>query len=523
MPDSARHRNLIGCVLRPIVGQLALAGLLTMPFSNKLVTSIKSSHCTQSRLIMDFRSERGRKEVQDWYDHQGGNTRFTLLEYRKYKDGRLKHEFIAVRLDKKTICRFDRRPHAGEGGYSLRDGVAFAEDSAHVLFSSETEYTELMERTEVLLSIKLPHGEDLGVILAVCEGIQTHVKAATYSLMQYNCYFFSWMIMAAMARRACNWETIILSKAGWDGILQASFACVFSTSNQHAGEPKTTRPQRNGMKQWFGRVFTRRHSQAVSPDSASLLTTPSGIEILRDALLSAYSDSHNTIQRVPRTLLLRSQLGPALNKELSRIESSIFSSAKLTVALMKVRSGKNRMWQYFDGHLNVASRASAKILCTQDHPAAGSKSNYWKEVWRQAWDEAILPRRRIGNFVIVVSQEGMPNSAYIRDKTMEEWKNAWDEIDQLSVQYAAIITAIITRIMMEQLVFGGNFWDESVSKQPATPSLQEFIRERMHEHFEMVDRFGFGSSQELIASAEEAMYEVWVISLRIIESRGLRS
>ena len=63
--------------------------------------------------------------------------------------------------------------------------------------------------------------------------------------------------------------------------------------------------------------------------------------------------------------------------------------------------------------------------------------------------------------------------------------------------------------------------DAGKSVQP--PSLQEFLRSRMHDHFDMVDKFGFGSFEELITTAEEGMCEIWVAVLGIIESDRYRA
>ncbi|KDN47912.1 hypothetical protein RSAG8_03332, partial [Rhizoctonia solani AG-8 WAC10335] len=517
MTNLTRRRSLMGYILRPIAWQLALASRLAAPSSNKLITSVKSSHCTQSRFIMDFHSDEGRKEVQEWYKYQGVNTRFTLLEYRKIKDGRVKHEFIVVRLNRNTICRFDRRPHDGERGYVLRDGGASAEDSAHVLSSFETEYKELMQQTEVLLTIKLPRGEDLGFILTVCEGIQTHAKASVYSLMRYNCYFFSWMIVAAVARSTYNWETVVLSKAGWDDILRTSLTRIFPTSDQSRGELKTTLPQRAGMRRWLA-IVSKPYLRSKVSNSA----TPFDIESFRDALISAYSNSHDSIQRIMRMLLLRSQLGFALKKELRCVELSGLLSARLAASRKRTISQLDLEFQAksyppLQKPLYNASHAAAKMLM-QEPPAESTNNNSWEEAWKNAWPES---RRRIAPATIYnLSPEA-------RERAMKEWKSSWDEINGQSAHYATVFTETITTIMMDQLtdmdlehlVFGDNIQYHSGSGQPkGHSSLQGFIRSRMQDHFEMVDRFGFGSFQELITTAEVAMCEIWVASLDIMDS-----
>ncbi|KAH7336922.1 hypothetical protein B0J17DRAFT_447930 [Rhizoctonia solani] len=314
------NHSIVGYALRPFVQHLALASRFITPSTNKLITSMNASHCSQSRFLLDFRTDEGKANAQNWYKRQGRNTRFTLLEYRKDKRGQVKHEFIVVWLNSTTLCRFDRRARDDKRGHVLKEGGAPADDSAHVLSSFETEYRELLEKTEVLLTIKLPHGEDLGVILSICAGIQIHAKASAYSLLQYNCYFFAWMITAAVARRTYNWETDAISKEGWDDILRTSLTKVF--------EPEI--PRRPGLKSKLSRVFIKSRTKSSTGTNSS--GNPANVERFRYELLSQYSDSYRAIEKILPKLLLRSQLGSVLKKELSHIESDGISSVKRVIA-----------------------------------------------------------------------------------------------------------------------------------------------------------------------------------------------
>ncbi|CAE7067127.1 unnamed protein product [Rhizoctonia solani] len=543
----------MGYVLRPIAWQLALVSRLAAPSSNKLITAAKSSHCTQSRFILDFRTKEGQEKVQAWYKYQGAKTRFTHLEYRKVKHGQIKHEFIVVRLSNTTLCRFDRRPQDKERGLVLLDEGAPAEDSVHVLSSFETAYEDLMRETEVLLTINLPRGEDLSFILAVCEAIQTHGEASAYNLMRYNCYFFSWMIVAAVSRSTCDWDTVVVSEDGWGGILQTSFEHVFQ------GEKKAIPPQRGGIREWFGRTVGKLHLRRKPPSNIGLFGAPSrwAIETFRGALLTAYSNLRGDVQRTLRTLLLRSQLYTALKKELHSMESSGFLSAKLAVTANQVELPRQHTSSMCHGgsyscrlcqSLTSASRASAEILSAKKH-AGGSASNStreklwgdaggyagrytWENAWENAWEDAQGDTRRIAARLAERGDIAHPSrwlpSEWDKNIARIQWKNAWDEVDALSVQYTTTVTQTIATTMLaqltdvgpEQLIFGDNVlqFRKSSGSSKGPPSLQEFIRNRMQDHFEMVDKFGFGSFQELITTAEEAMCEIWIASLEIIDS-----
>ncbi|CAE6415623.1 unnamed protein product [Rhizoctonia solani] len=537
MSDLLRLRILTGYVLRPLLRQLVSAGRLSFPSTNRLIAS---SPRTQSRFILDFRSDKGRADVQNWYKYQGCNTRFTLLEYRKDIHGRVRHEFIVVWLDGATLCRFDRRARDEERSYALRDEGVPAEDSVHVLSSFETEYIELMSRTEVLLSIELPQGEDLCFILAVCEGIQTHAKAAAYNLMRYNCYFFSWMIVAAVARRTYNWESVVLSRQGWDDIIRASL-----TIGQH-NETKFTPSQHPGVRLQFGRIAFKLNTRPQRNDN-SLINASHGttaIDTFRDALISRFSESHGTIERVLPKLLLRFQLGCVLKKELCRIQSSSFFLARCTVAENRIRD----KWPFDIGFayrynlkaLKRASLCAAKIFSTNANAEDKSTKDLLRELesaWKHALRAFMTPGFKLqpiwsfdddddedGDFVFISTKEATDWEDGSR-MIMKEWESAWDECDTLVVQYAETTTSTImdmilerlTDVPPEQLKFGDNSKRPLGSDQFKTPSLQEFIRIRMQEHFEMVDIFGFGSFQELIATAEEAMCEIWEATVNIAE------
>ncbi|KAF8685712.1 hypothetical protein RHS04_00634 [Rhizoctonia solani] len=527
----------MGYVLRPLVRQLVSAGRLSFPSTNRLIAS---SPRTQSRFILDFRSDKGREEVQNWYKYQGRSTRFTLLEYRKDIHGRVRHEFIVVRLDDTTLCRFDRRACDEERGYALRDEGVPAEDSAHVLSSFETEYKDLMARTEVLLSIELPQGEDLCFILAVCEGIQTHAKAAAYNLMRYNCYFFSWMIMAAVARRTYNWESVALSRQGWDDIIRATL-----TTGQHNGI-ELILPQQPGVKLQLGRIAFKLNTRSQR-NASSLLGANDGIsaiDIFRHALISRFSESHGAIEKVLPKLLLRSQLGCVLKRELCRIQSSSFFLARCTVAENKIRD----KWPFDIGFayrynlkaLKKASLCAAGIFAANANAEDKQTGDLLRELesaWKHALRAFMAPGFKLqpiwsfdddddedGDFVFISTKEVTDWEGGSR-MIMKEWETGWDECDTLVAQYAETTTSTIMAMILErltdvppeQLNFKDSSKRSSGSDQSKNPSVQEFIRTRMQEHFEIVDMFGFGSFQKLITTAEEAMCEIWEASLSIIE------
>ncbi|CCO29159.1 hypothetical protein BN14_03163 [Rhizoctonia solani AG-1 IB] len=334
MPELLRRRrSLMGYVLQPLVCHPR----------------------TQSRFILDFHSDKGRADVQNWYKYQGRNTRFTLLEYRKDMYGRVRHEFIVVRLDDTTLCRFDRRARDEERGYALRDEGVPAEDSAHVLSSFETEYKELR-----------------------CTVAENRIRN-------------KWPFDIGFAYR---YDLKALKKAS------LCAAGIFAT-NANA-EDKATK------------------------------------DLLRE-LESTWKHA------------LRALMAPGFKLQ--------------------------PIWSFDDDN-----------------------------------DEDEDPD---GDFVFISTKEAADWEDGSRMIT-KEWESAWDECDTLVAQYAETATSTImamilerlTDVLPEQLRFGDGVKRSLGLDQSNNPSVQDFIRIRMQEHFEMVDMFGFGSFQELIATAEEAMYVI---------------
>ncbi|KAF8594933.1 hypothetical protein BDV93DRAFT_458039, partial [Ceratobasidium sp. AG-I] len=121
-------------------------------------------------------------KTQEWYESQPSKT-FKYIQYRKEREAPFYHEFIVVELDNDTVCRFDRR---GDGILDLlKDGP---------------DYKAMNEKSDLLLRIHFPKGEDLLTVLAICYCVQKDEDARAYTLTKYNCYFLSWTIITATAR-----------------------------------------------------------------------------------------------------------------------------------------------------------------------------------------------------------------------------------------------------------------------------------------------------------------------------------
>ncbi|KAG8796354.1 hypothetical protein FRC12_000071 [Ceratobasidium sp. 428] len=139
-----------------------------------------------------------RGSTVEWYQSQP-TTKFTGVQHRKERSGPFFHEFIVIELDNDTVCRFDRRgdPRTRANAFTT-EGIT-AEDTVHVIQKHETHYDEIHNTSDLLPQINLPDSKDLGIILRACYIIQLSEATRSYTLLEYNCYFFSWMILATVA------------------------------------------------------------------------------------------------------------------------------------------------------------------------------------------------------------------------------------------------------------------------------------------------------------------------------------
>ncbi|CAE6483726.1 unnamed protein product, partial [Rhizoctonia solani] len=413
-----------------------------------------------------------------------------------------------------------------------------------------------------------------------------------------NCYFFSWMIISAIARRTCNWDTVALqlSEESWHNIVQTSLAHSFQ-----ALEPGPVATRWTKSLPRLSNIFTKTYERLQS--KTTILPTAPDVRRFQIQLKSNYRDVLGIVMQVLSKLLLRTQVGSTLEKELRRVSSEPVFLAKCAAAeesaVVSILESAHRILALAGLHSNIspiveiASANAARRLV--DEPLEDLWKSSWAETWeakqytsdvpspglfshlssdvrprlslrleniltnrlesdnlplstrpqlwvtprfkttaKSSWDPKRARYQERGEAIPLLHKHPMKTATRCRDaedvlkkewnaigsRAMSEWKLTWDEWDRLGARYIMIATEaltaevlmLLTDIPPEHLTFGDSL------KLDSAPSLQELIRGRMEEHFETVDRFGFGSFQELITSTEEAMCEIWVASLDIIQS-----
>ncbi|KEP45412.1 hypothetical protein V565_276660 [Rhizoctonia solani 123E] len=149
-------------------------------------------------------------KISEWHEDQQSRL-FRAIQYRKERNG-VGHEFILLLLQREQggdvdcYCRVERvgdPKHLAEVAFV--DGT-IAEDYIQAIPLSNPDSTSLTDNSDVVAEITFPQTFMLRDVLAICYGISNHYRAKRYTLQQYNCYFFSWTLVLALARACMNWD-----------------------------------------------------------------------------------------------------------------------------------------------------------------------------------------------------------------------------------------------------------------------------------------------------------------------------
>ncbi|KAG9089619.1 hypothetical protein FS749_001196 [Ceratobasidium sp. UAMH 11750] len=172
-----------------------------MPF----IDSIPSSRGLQRKVIpINFPS--GWNGLQgplfDWY--RGLSCQhINRLQIRKDSSGAVPHRFIVAHLTNNSIQRFDRRPKSKNSGEIVAAGflkTSTIEAVDEIEMVEPDAWPSLEEHTKCEVDLYLAGDMNILAILSACYGISCDDYAHNYALLQYNCYFFSWTILAIVAR-----------------------------------------------------------------------------------------------------------------------------------------------------------------------------------------------------------------------------------------------------------------------------------------------------------------------------------
>lgn len=130
-----------------------------------------------------------------------GHRRFPFIhkmQLRKEREAPFFHEYIVFSLHEDSgYFRIDRRPQRSLMECTRQGGVE-AEDTIEQVTSFED---ILFGFSDLLIEVEFEYFDtSLTSLLRVCRAIRAHPESKSYTLQQYNCYFFAQTIIICMTR-----------------------------------------------------------------------------------------------------------------------------------------------------------------------------------------------------------------------------------------------------------------------------------------------------------------------------------
>ncbi|KAF8601999.1 hypothetical protein BDV93DRAFT_557973 [Ceratobasidium sp. AG-I] len=143
---------------------------------------------------------------QEWYDQQNC-TEFSIMEHHRVP-GAAKHEFIVLVLKDNSHCRLERRSGLkavfdavnpqGTTAYDVIQWFEAIKTPNHADFHG----SKLISRVEFAVPL------DLLTVFHICRAIQEGEKTSKYTLLLFNCYFFSLAIQSTLTRLVAEWDDV---------------------------------------------------------------------------------------------------------------------------------------------------------------------------------------------------------------------------------------------------------------------------------------------------------------------------
>ncbi|KAG9113870.1 hypothetical protein FRC07_007713 [Ceratobasidium sp. 392] len=173
-----------------------------MPFVSSVSATSRGGRQNTIPIIFPFGWDGRKGPAFDWYRSLPCHY-FNRLQVLKDCTGPVPHRFIVAHLTDGSKHRFDRRPKSRNSGEILAAGffntsIIEAADGTEAIQPSA--WPDLEQHTKCEVDLDLEGDMDILTILSACYGISQDESAQNYALLQYNCYFFSWTILAIVAR-----------------------------------------------------------------------------------------------------------------------------------------------------------------------------------------------------------------------------------------------------------------------------------------------------------------------------------
>ncbi|KAG8778683.1 hypothetical protein FRC12_024860 [Ceratobasidium sp. 428] len=466
LPRRKPCQNLVHLVASPIVYATAPSARSLAAPSNESYNNSQPSIRSQEPILIDFPSGWQTGSVHEWYTRQP-TTRFLRLEYRKDLTGTFRHEFIVMRLDNGTCCRFDRRAKQDLRVHAVKDKGTVAEDTAHVLHSSQPEFTAIEDSSELILIMSFPEGRNMLLILAIFFSIRSNAKSRRYTLTRYNCYFVCWTITLIVARCTTDWSTLVRQ---WDNVVEPIISYATSYYICHRSTPTVAH---------WGSLGHDPYSPTCHAHLFS--TIPCFFECLRNtndlkALHTEISNVGSAIETVIQNSLLKSKIR-ALGCELIQMAlmNDIIELAGRHALYIRHHIRINRRIYLNRGHLFFTrvyepGRSKAVTEALERAAAAATSSSKlglnnragknWNREWDMKWEEAWPtegqlmhwgPGRRLFRRTDQCELDH-ESSALLRSRHKIGWMKEFKTMMQLSKIYLPLLTKIATSSFSKLLV-----------------------------------------------------------------------
>jgi hypothetical protein len=414
--------------------------------------------------------------IEEWYMKQP-STKFTELHYRKDRQG-WKHEYIVVELDNGTVCRFDRRGRKENWADGLTVEGLDAVDTAHVIKKDDAVYyPEIINESDVILRMHFPDGQDILTILGVCCGIQQDRETGGYSLLRYNCYFFSWMIITALARRTVDWALLGSDNQLWDELVVTTMAGI---------NPDQSKLDR--LKSSTRTLFGKKSNNVTPPFSGSAY--------LLSTLHIALGHTRSNIEKTLTELLLQSTVEKTIREIADKSSKSAAEDAARSHASQAARDASFEsvievMWRTLlsdpDGTqlwedrcrrteecVRRASEAAADAAMTlpPTPPATPPLSEgpdsvpppireVWEDAWDSTWNQSWLGVQGSPQ------SKSQPAASPIALVAKAAWSKAWREACIANKTYVPLVSNGVATYVISHL-------PETVIKVDKTVSLRLF-------------------------------------------------
>ncbi|CAE6439920.1 unnamed protein product [Rhizoctonia solani] len=495
--------------------------------ANKVVGSSKGHSQEPHRIGFPDGWRKG--STEDWYASQP-STRFTQLQYRKEHKKPWEHEYIVVELDNGTVCRFDRRAHAETLIDAFTSQGLDAEDTAHVIHKSDKKhYSEINNDSDLVLRIHFPDGQDILSILSVCYGIQRDRETECYSLIRYNCYFFSWMIVVALARRTVDWALLGSDDQLWSELVNTTMSGLES-------DRSTIEQLKAGTRAILGKASN--HAAPPFSGSSYLLST----------LHIALRHTRSNIEKSLTELLLKSTVEKTIHQVADQSAKSAAEDSARSHASQSARDASFeavmevmwrtmlsdpegfQLWEDRCMRTEVCVRKAAEAaadacmitlpLTPPATPTNDSESEIplVREIWEDAWDSTWNQ-----NWPTTTGQtkpKDEPATSRIALLAKAAWSKAWKDACLANQEYVPLVSEGVAKYVMKHLPETVIKIDKTaqgtvkrlmkslISSDASNSELQNFIQTRIAEFVRVLRVL----PKTVVSSSmiEESMRRVWV-------------